>query len=216
VEKSVAFLDDPTHSDVGILGVQLADTEGRIQRCCARTPSISTLLLQRLFLDRLCPTLVLPHFQTDWDHLDTRPVDQVMGAFLLIRRALFEQLHGFDERYFLYYEDVDLCLSARRAGWQVVYFAGARAEHVGGGSTNAVKGRRLYHLAISRAEYAAKWHGRVAAFALIMLTLTFELPIRWLHAMVARSPQEGRSVLEAMRLVCKDLGNLTCRMGVRA
>jgi hypothetical protein len=49
-----------------------------------------------------------------------------------------------------------------------------------------------------------------------MLTLTFELPIRWLHAMIARSPQEGRSVLEAMRLVCKDLGNLTCRMGVRA
>jgi GT2 family glycosyltransferase len=216
VDKATAFLDNPACSDIGILGVQLVDMEGRIQRCCARAPTVVTILLQRLFLDRLCPSLVSPHFLIDWDHLDTRQVDQVMGAFLLIRRALLEQLKGFDERYFLYYEDVDLCLSARRAGWQVVHFAGAHAKHAGGGSTNAVKGRRLYHLAISRAEYTAKWHGRVAAFALIVFTLCFEFPIRWLHAMVARSPQEGRSVFQAIRLFYKDLGNLTCRMGVRA
>ena len=215
IKTAVASLDDPDHSDVGILGVQLLDNEGRVQRCCARTPTIATLLLHRLFLDRLCPGLVPPHFLTGWDHLGTAKVDQVMGAFLLVRRAIFERLGGFDERFFLYYEDVDLCRAVRRAGWRVLYFAGARAIHPGGGSTNSVKARRLYHLAISRTEYTAKWHGRVAAFVLIVLTVGFELPIRWLHAMVVRSPQEARSVLSAMALVCKDLGNLTCRIGAR-
>ena len=139
-----------------------------------------------------------------------------MGAFLLIRRELYDQLGGFDERFFLYYEDVDLCLAARRAGWRVVYFAGTRAEHAGGGSTNQVKAWRLYHLAISRIEYTAKWHGQIAAFALIVLTLGFEMPIRWLHAMVARSPDERKTVLQAMGWVCTDLGKLSYRVGVRA
>ncbi len=215
VETAVASLHDPGHSDVGILGVQLVDNEGRIQRCCARAPTVATLLLHRLFLDRLCPGLVPPHFLTGWDHCGTANVDQVMGAFLLIRRAIFEQLGGFDERFFLYYEDVDLCRAARQAGWRVLYYAGARAIHAGGGSTNSVKAWRLYHLAISRTEYTGKWHGRVAALALIVLTICLELPIRWLHATVARSPQEAKSVLSAMALVCKDLGNLTYRIGAR-
>ena len=122
VKTAVASLDDPGHSDVGILGVQLIDNEGRIQRCCARAPTIATLLLHRLFLDRLCPGLVPPHFLTGWDHCATAKVDQVMGAFLLIRRAIFEQLGGFDERFFLYYEDVDLCRRRAAGGLAGVVF----------------------------------------------------------------------------------------------
>jgi GT2 family glycosyltransferase len=109
-------------------------------------------LLHTLFLDRLCPTLLPPHFLADWDHGDTRSVDQVMGAFLMIRRTLFEQLGGFDERFFLYYEDVDLCLRVRQASGRVVYFAGARAHHIGGGTTEAVKDQRLFYLATGKVQ----------------------------------------------------------------
>ena len=216
IERAVAYLVDPKQSEIGILGVQLVDAEGLVHRSCARTPSQTALLLRCLFLDRLCPSLVSPHFLFAWDHQDTRTVDQVIGAFLLVRRAVFRQVGGFDPRYFLYYEDVDLCLTARRAGWQVVYFSGVRAEHAGGGSTGGVKGKRLYHLAVSKAEYTAKWHGPLAARLVIMFTLGFEFPTRWLHAVVCRSPQEGRSVRQAMALLCKDLRDLTCRIGVRA
>jgi N-acetylglucosaminyl-diphospho-decaprenol L-rhamnosyltransferase len=212
VASTVRYLEYPTHSDVGIVGIQLLDIDGRVQRTCARAPTATALLLQTLFLDRLCPGLVAPHFLTHWDHGDTRPVDQVMGAFLLIRRELFESLGGFDERFFLYYEDDDLCAAAREAGWSVVYHAGAQALHVGQGTTSAVKDRRLFHHASSRVEYSAKRYGRVATIVLVALILSVEMPVRWLHATVTRSPWEGRLVARGMLLFWRNLAPLLNRI----
>jgi N-acetylglucosaminyl-diphospho-decaprenol L-rhamnosyltransferase len=214
VAAAVHYLDDPDHCGVGVLGIQLTDTDGHVQRCCARTPTAASLLLQTLFLDRLFPALVPPHFVTEWDHADTRPVDQVMGAFLMIRRALFEKLGGFDERFFLYYEDVDLCLAARQAGWEVVHYAGAQAFHTGGGSTAAVKDRRLCHHARSRVAYVAKRHGRGAAILLTGLILFAEMPIRWAHATLTRSPREGWLVLRGMALSWRHLLSLASHRDV--
>ena len=212
VASAARYLNDPVHSGVGIVGIQLLDTEGHVQRCCARAPNAATLLLRTLFLDRLCPAWVPPHFLTEWDHCDTRTVDQVMGAFLLIRRGLFERLGGFDERFFLYYEDVDLCLAARQAARSVVHYAGAQAFHEGQGTTLAVKDRRLFHHASSRVEYCAKYHGRVTAIVLVVLLLGVEMPIRWLHATVTRSPQEGWLVVRGMALFWRNLANLLNRV----
>jgi GT2 family glycosyltransferase len=139
-----------------------------------------------------------------------------MGAFLMVRRALFDRLGGFDQRFFLYYEDVDLCLAARQAGWAVVHYAGARAIHEGGGTTAAIKDRRLCHLASSRVLYAAKRHGRMAAIMLVILILCFEMPIRWLHATVVRSPSEGRLVIRGMALFGRNLPRLSRRIGARS
>lgn len=216
VASAARHLDDPINSGVGILGVQLRDANDQVQASCARTPTVATLLLHTLFLDRVFPALIRPHFLTDWDHGDTRPVDQVMGAFLMIRRTLFEQLAGFDERFFLYYEDVDLCLAARQAGWAVVHYAGAQAIHIGGGTTAAIKDRRLFYLVNSRVEYAAKRHGRLAAVALIVFILLFEMPIRWLHATVTRSPREGWLVVRAAATFWRNLLKLSRRIGARA
>jgi N-acetylglucosaminyl-diphospho-decaprenol L-rhamnosyltransferase len=191
VDRAAQYLTDRSNSDIGVVGVQLLDTEGRIQRSCARRPTVAMLVLRTMFLDRLFPALVPPHFLKEWDHRDTRPVDQVMGAFLMIRRTLFQKLGGFDERFFVYYEDVDLCLAARESGWNVVHFAGAQAEHVGGGTTEAIKDRRLCYEARSRVEYTAKRHGSLAAIVLSIFILVFELPIRWYYATVTISPREG-------------------------
>jgi GT2 family glycosyltransferase len=212
VANASRYLNDPVQSGVGIVGIQLLDLEGHVQRSCARAPTAATLLLRTLFLDRFCPALVPPHFLTEWDHGDTRPVDQVMGAFLLIRRGLFEMLGGFDERFFLYYEDVDLCVAARRAAWSVVHYAGAKAFHEGQGTTSAVKDRRLFHHASSRVEYCAKYHGRVTVIVLVILLLGVEMPIRWLHATVTRSPQEGWLVVRGMALFWRNLANLLTRV----
>jgi N-acetylglucosaminyl-diphospho-decaprenol L-rhamnosyltransferase len=212
VASAARYLNDPVQSGVGIVGIQLLDFEGHVQRGCARAPTAATLLLRTLFLDRLCPALVPPHFLTEWDHGDTRLVDQVMGAFLLIRRELFERLGEFDERFFLYYEDVDLCVAARQAGWSVVHHADAQALHVGQGTTSAVKDRRLFYHANSRVEYCAKRHGRMATIMLVILILCVEMPIRWLHATITRSPREGWLVIRGMALFWRNLPKLLNRV----
>jgi GT2 family glycosyltransferase len=203
IARSLAHLE--AKPAVGVLGVRLLDAQGRVQRCCARAPSAARLLGQALFLDRLMPAIMPPHFLTEWDHGDTRPVDQVMGAFLLIRRHLLERLGGLDERFSLYYEDVDLCLRARRAGGEVVHFAAAQAMHQGGGSTMAVKDRRLAHHAESRIRYMAKHHGRAAAGLLALAILLVEFPLRWLHSLMRRPAGEAAAVLRAAAMLARGL-----------
>jgi GT2 family glycosyltransferase len=203
IARALAYLEEK--AGVGVLGVRLLDSEGRVQRCCARAPSAARLLGQALFLDRLMPAVMPPHFLTEWDHGDTRPVDQVMGAFLIIRRDLLERLGGLDERFFLYYEDVDLCLRARRAGGEVVHFAAAQAMHRGGGSTKAVKDRRLAHHAESRIRYMAKHHGSAAAGLLALAILLVEFPLRWLHSLIRRPAGEAGGVLRAAGMLARGL-----------
>ena len=137
IERAGAYLQDPASPNLGIVGVQLLDSDGKITRSCARRATTFTLLLQGLLLDRLVGPPV-SHFMTDFDHCATRDVDQVSGAFLLIKRPLYERLGGFDERFFVYYEDLDICACALDSGARVQYYAGTRAIHHGGGTTNAI------------------------------------------------------------------------------
>jgi GT2 family glycosyltransferase len=124
------------NADVGICGIQLQDDSGHIARSCARFPSLRIFAMQALGLN------TLPWFRSwgmhmlEWDHGKTREVDHVIGAFYLMRRALFESLGGFDERFFVYLEDLDFSLRARKAGWSSVYLATTQAFHAGGGVSN--------------------------------------------------------------------------------
>ncbi len=145
IAQALDFLAEPAQAATGIVGIRLVDRQGRTSRTCARRPTVAAMLLRTLFLDRIVPWAVPPHFMTEWDHLDTRPVDQVMGAFLMIRRDLFARAGGFDERFFVYYEDLDLCLRAIDHGHAVMHFAKASAVHDGGGTTSPVKDRRLFY-----------------------------------------------------------------------
>jgi GT2 family glycosyltransferase len=215
VEHTAKFLTEPANSSVGIAGIKLLDVNGRIQRSCARRPTVATLLLRTMFLDRLCPALVPPHFLAQRDHCDTRPVDQVMGAFLMIRRTLFEKIGGFDERFFLYYEDVDLCVQAQELGSRVMYFTGAEAEHLGMGTTAAIRDRRLFYEARSRVAYTAKHQGRVAATSLSIFIGVIELPIRVVYATTWVSPREGWVMFRGAALFWRNLVDLWRNLGTR-
>jgi N-acetylglucosaminyl-diphospho-decaprenol L-rhamnosyltransferase len=79
----------------------------------------------------------------DWDHDDRRRVDWVSGACFLITRQAWEDIGGFDSRYFMYMEDVDLCWRAGQAGWAVVYEPAAEVTHVQGVSTGYMPYRMI-------------------------------------------------------------------------
>lgn len=199
------------HAEVGVVGVRLVDDEGRTQRTCARRPTFWRVIARSTGLDRIFPAYIKPHFMTDWDHMETRDVDQVMGAFLMIRRNLFSRLGGFDERYFVYYEDVDLCLSARQAGARIIHFAGAEAWHKAGGSTEKVKDRRLFYMMRSEALFIEKWYGRGAATATLLAALAVQVPIRTGRALLSGKPGDALEVLRGGRLLLRDIPRLIAR-----
>nr|MDQ3385895.1 glycosyltransferase family 2 protein [Actinomycetota bacterium] len=79
----------------------------------------------------------------DWDHGDARDVDWVAGTHLLARRSAWDQVGGFDEAFFMYMEDVDLCWRLHAAGWRVGYEPGATVIHGIGRSTDQTPYRMI-------------------------------------------------------------------------
>jgi hypothetical protein len=205
VADAIRCLQRPDHSRVGILGIRLLDDRGQVGGYCARLPTPTAMVGQSIGLDRLLPRVFPPHFMVEWDHAATRSIGQVMGAFLMIRRDLFEELGGFDERFFVYYEDLDLCLRAHRAGWDVLHCAEATARHDGGGTTSQVKGRRLSYLLTSRVLFAAKHFSRAGAAAVISATLVLEPLARLARAALRLSFVEARHVLQGTVLTWVNL-----------
>ncbi|QJD31132.1 glycosyltransferase family 2 protein [Methylococcus geothermalis] len=177
------FMESEAGADVGICGVQCLEEDGGIARCCARFPSTWRLIGQALGLDRLLPGLVPPHFLSEWAHDTDRDVDQVIGAFFFVRRAVFDLLGGFDERFFVYYEDLDFALRARRAGWRSRYLAGARIFHRGGGVSRQISARRLHYLTNSKLRYARKHFSRIEAWLIEGAVLLLEPPARSAYAL---------------------------------
>jgi len=94
------------------------------------------------------------------------PVDWVSGASLMMRASTFEQIGGFDEGFFLYFEEIDLCRRARRAGWEVVYEPRVRVVHLEGQTTGVQQGKpRPRYWYESRRRYFVKHFGRMGLLA---------------------------------------------------
>ncbi len=115
----------------GLIGPQLLNEDGTIQDSCRRFYTFRTLLLRRTFLGRIFPgsETVRRHLMGDFDHRSSRPVDWVLGGCILVRRSALERTGPMDERFFLYFEDVDWCYRMWQAGFEVVYAPDARFVH---------------------------------------------------------------------------------------
>ena len=140
---AVAALRDflANHPRAGIAGPLMLYADGTVQPSRRRFPTVAGTLLRRTPLRRLADPYRVQrrHF-----HLGERPTEPVeadwlLGGFLMLRRSTLEELGGFDEGFFLYGEDIDLCYRAARAGWERWYVPAAVVEH----EHQAVTDRRL-------------------------------------------------------------------------
>lgn len=149
-----------THPEVGIVGAQLEDAECALQSSGRRFPSVLSELdaaarlgtLSRLLSkwQVVLPLEGVPH-RCDW----------VSGAAMMVRREVFEDIGLLDEDYFLYFEELDFCHRARRAGWQTWLEPAARVTHLEGAATGIQQGRkrRGSYWYDSRRRYFIKNHG---------------------------------------------------------
>lgn len=157
------------------------------------------MVLKSLGIDRITRGRVPSYTMEEWPHDETRRVGHVIGAFYLVRRSLFEALGGFDERFFVYLEDLDFSARAAEAGWECWYLAAPRAYHRGGGTSDRVRATRLYLSLRSRLQYASKHFRLPGAAAVWASTLVAEPVVRVVVAAAGRAwgqvPDTARAFL---------------------
>jgi N-acetylglucosaminyl-diphospho-decaprenol L-rhamnosyltransferase len=162
VTKLLEFMD--AWPAVGIAGSRLEDPDGRAQRSAFRFPSVRSELENGLRL-RVVSKLLASKVVASPVPEGRCEVDWVAGASLIVRRAVFDAIGLLDEGYFMYFEEVDFCLRARRAGWPCWYVPASRVVHLVGQSSGvtdvkqAVRKRRPAYWFASRRRYFRKHHG---------------------------------------------------------
>jgi N-acetylglucosaminyl-diphospho-decaprenol L-rhamnosyltransferase len=162
----VRYLD--AHADVAVVGPRLVYPDGRVQPSRRRFPTTATLFLESTQLQRFWPrNAVLDRYYVhDRDDVTEQDVDWLVGACLCVRASAAEQVGLFDERYFLYSEEIDWCRRFRQHGYRIVYLPTAEVLHHEGASTGIDLASRDRQFQSAKLKYAAKWHGPRVAGAL--------------------------------------------------
>lgn len=129
------------NNEIAIAGGQLLNLDFSIQRFCRSFPTIRMMFYKYSGLSKLFPkSKEFGKYEMGyWDYDSLREVDQPPGAFLMIRRDVLEKIGYFDERFFMFFEDVDLCLRIKKAGYKIFYVPNAKAIHIGAASINKEK-----------------------------------------------------------------------------
>ena len=174
----LAFMDGPDGTPYGICGASVLQPDGTPGLSASRFPTLANVVTSTLRLERVVPRWAPRHMRAH-ELQTSRPVDQVIGAFFLVRRSLFDRLEGFDERYFLYYEEVDFCRRAASLGAATFFLSDAKVHHIGNVSAKRSGGRALFHSLRSRTVYATRHWPAAEVTTLVAFTLTLELPARF-------------------------------------
>ncbi|UCH50296.1 MAG: glycosyltransferase family 2 protein [Betaproteobacteria bacterium] len=199
------FMESPEAAEIGICGIRLVDSEGRTHRHCARFPSWRTYFGKVSGLSRLFPQRFPPHFMIEFDHETSREVDQVSGACFFVRRKVSDDIGWFDERFFVYMEELDFCFRAKRAGWRTWYTVDATAYHRGGGTSEQVKAQRLFYSLRSRVLYGFKHFSPTAAWSVFVVTMGFEPLARVFRGAFRLSFEEIRDTCRAYLMLWRGI-----------
>jgi hypothetical protein len=158
LETLVDFL--LAHPRVGLVGPRLLNPDGTIQTAAFRFPTLSMSLL-----DMFPPGELLPgRLYNSWWHgrypheraekqVSPFPIDHPLGACMLARRAVLEQVGLLDDHYFMYSEEIEWCWRIRKAGWAIWQVPEAQITHIGGGATSQFQHRMLVELHRSRVRF---------------------------------------------------------------
>jgi len=159
LEYLIDFMDN--NKDVGMCGPKLLNDDGSIQRSVRRFPSYRGALYRFTFLRyfKIFKNSYQSWLMRDFDYQSQRDVDQLMGAALLVRKSIIEKQGGFDERYFMYYEEVDLCYRIKQNGWRIVYLPQACITHLGGRSSQQVPAAKRIMMLKSMLKFFRKHRG---------------------------------------------------------
>jgi GT2 family glycosyltransferase len=159
VAESARYMAE--HPEVGILGPRVLGPDGSPESTCWRDPALIWMVLRALGLSRM----QMFNFERYREKVFTKPVqvDCVSGCALMVRRDLLRELDGLDEDYFMYFEETDLCVRARRRGMQVHHAPVGEFVHEGRGTAKTVRLRTYLDSRRSHILFHRKHSGDGAA-----------------------------------------------------
>lgn len=194
VEALLSYMD--AHPRAGAAGSHLLNPDGSAQASCFPAPTLVRELWRLLHMDRV---RALGCYDTSsWPRSEPRSVDVVQGTSMMLRRTALQEVGALDEAFFIYSEEVDLCLRLRRASWSVVWVPQSQVVHYGGQSTRQVASKMFLNLYRYKVLYFRKNHGRRAAWlykCLLLLASLLRLlgtPLGWMQR--AEQRQHYRSI----------------------
>ncbi len=149
-------LDDPT---VGLSFPRYLNEDLTLQPSVMPTHSPLTALIRASGLSRLVPNRWAAKLTTHWDHSTARDIDGANGAAMLFRGETWHQLGGFDERIYIYAEEIDICWRARKLGWRIWFTPEAQFVHLGNSSAGKEWSNPTRERLIGASESTViRWH----------------------------------------------------------
>jgi N-acetylglucosaminyl-diphospho-decaprenol L-rhamnosyltransferase len=201
----ISFMEEPENQRVGICGLPLLDDSGQPGTCCAAFPSVLLLCAESCGLNRLFPRRFRSYPDGPRGVERHISVDQVIGAFFFVRATAFQTLGGFDDRFFMYYEEVDFSLRALTRGYTSCVLFDTFAYHSGGVSSNHVKDLRLFYSLRSKLQYAHKHFSAGGQLLVGMFTLLLEPGVRGLHGVCTTSDGSITTTIRGYSLLLRAL-----------
>ena len=148
-----------------LAGPRLLNADGSLQASCFKFPTPLRAWLENLWISAVFPRHPFIGDYRFWQHDSPRNVDFLIGACMLMRREVFEQTGGFDERFFLYSEETDWQRRIRDAGWEIAFTPAAEVTHLGGASGANDKKNVSRYFMESLDRYELKHHGPLGLVA---------------------------------------------------
>lgn len=186
-EKLFDYINHKVAKEIAVFGVQLIGDDGKIQRTCARFPSLSNFLVKVFGLNKFSLKYFKTYHMEEWKHDEIKQVDHVIGAFYVIKREVFNNIQGFDERYFVYFEDLDLSKKVHTQGHKILYLPDIKAYHKGGGTSEQVKALRFFYSTRSSLIYSFKHLGIVKSVIFMFFVYFVEPLTRTAFLLLKRS-----------------------------
>ncbi len=136
LNKSIAFLED--NPEVGAVGCRILNPDGTVQYSCKSYPGFWNYFCESTFLYKIFPKnhWTGKFYMTNFNYAEVKEVDVVSGAFLMASRKLIKEIGGWDERFFIYSEETDLCYRIKKAGKKIFFIPQVQIIHYGGRSTS--------------------------------------------------------------------------------
>jgi GT2 family glycosyltransferase len=147
------------NKDVGVAGSRITFQDGSYQLSCGNLPNLLMEFIYKIraLLDNRWHHILSKIY--DKIYLNVQEVSWVTGACMMMRRDIFEKLGGFDESFFMYFEDVDICKRVHEVGFKVIYYPKTSLIHLSGGSSQSIKKKVNVYYRDSQLYYYQKHLG---------------------------------------------------------